>query len=105
MGRDVILRPVVNQPGRWPRHRFYFVRSLAQMECCVPFIAANKAAMNGTQFLIPGCVGQMPEKMGVNFSEFPEKHPAGAKAQHTFCSICGPTEVVPLLQSSPDLCP
>jgi hypothetical protein len=26
-------------------------------------------------------------------------HPAGAEAQHSFAASCGPTEVVPLLQS------
>jgi hypothetical protein len=31
--------------------------------------------------------------------EFPEKHPAGAKAQPLLSGICGPTEVVPLLQN------
>jgi hypothetical protein len=36
---------------------------------------------------------------GQNLGEFPEKHPAGAKAQPLLSGICGPTEVVPLLQN------
>jgi hypothetical protein len=34
-------------------------------------------------------------------AESPENHPAGAKAQPIFSASCGPTEVVPLLQSRP----
>jgi ribosomal-protein-alanine N-acetyltransferase len=46
----------------------------------------------------PSGAKQVAEK-GLNLGKIPEKHPAGAKARPLLSGICGPTEVVPLLQN------
>jgi hypothetical protein len=51
---------------------------------------------------LPSGAKQAAEK-GLNLSETLEKHSAGAKAQRSLSCVCGPTEVVPLLQDLPEL--
>jgi hypothetical protein len=37
-------------------------------------------------------------------NEFLSEAPAGAKAQHSFCGVCGTTEVVPFREAMDETC-